>query len=323
MKNFIANFFLLSISLAIVFAIGELASRYVSPVSPGPSIHDLQGNKQKISYVQANNRFRIVTPDYDAETTITRDGYRAPEANGNPDVIFMGDSFTYAQGVKDDEAFPAIFCKAKGYNCANLAVPGSSTLYEVDRLESYIKTKNWRPKLVNFFFFTGNDFRDNLEAAEKRKNGLDYLPVELNQNPAKAEEKGLVKSSIDLGLKYSNLLRVAYYKILPIIRNDPDEAAASLNKALEITKAEFERLHLLSQQYGFDYQLYVIFPEPEIRLDKYQALGEKLQALTDKPMIMLGDLFKQNSGDYFFPSDGHFSVAGNKRLAEFLIKNHK
>ena len=75
---------LLVVSLAIVFAIGEVASSYVSPISPGPEILDLQGNKQQISYVQANNRFRIVTPDYDAETTITRDGYRAPEVKETP-----------------------------------------------------------------------------------------------------------------------------------------------------------------------------------------------------------------------------------------------
>ena len=323
MKNIFGNLLLLFISLAVVFAIGEVASRYVSPISPGPEILDLQGNKQQISYVQENNLFRIVTPDYDAETTITRDGYRAPEAKGSPEVIFIGDSFTYAQGVKDDEAFPAIYCKSKNLNCANLAVPGSSTLYEIDRLEDYLKTRNWRPRQVNFFFFTGNDFRDNLQAAEKRADGQSYLPVELNQNPKRAEDKGLVVSVIDLGLKHSNLLRVAYYKVLPILRNNPEGAAAALNKALQITKAEFERLDSLSQKYGFAYQLYVIFPEPEIRLDKYQTLGEKLQALTDKPMIMLGDLFKQNSEDYFFPSDGHFSVAGNKKLAEFLIKNHK
>ena len=323
MKNIFGNMLLLVVSLAIVFAIGEVASSYVSPISPGPEILDLQGNKQQISYVQANNRFRIVTPDYDAETTITRDGYRAPEVKGNPEVIFIGDSFTYAQGVKDDEAFPAIYCKSKNLSCANLAVPGSSTLYEVDRLEDYLKTRNWRPRQVNFFFFTGNDFGDNLQAAEKRSNGQDYLPVELNQNPKMAEEKGLVESVIDLGLKHSNLLRIAFYKVLPMVRNNPDEASASLNKALQITKAEFERLDSLSKEYGFDYELYVIFPEPEIRLDKYQELGAKLQALTDKPMIMLGDIFKQNSKDYFFPSDGHFSVEGNKRLAEFLINNHK
>ena len=202
----IANLFLLGFSLLIAFAIGEVASRYIAPISPGPSIYDLAGNKQQISYVQPNNLFRIVTPDYDAETSITRDGYRAPAAKGKPEVIFMGDSFTYAQGVKDDEAFPAIYCKTKNLNCANLAVPGSSTLYEVDRLESFLVEKNWRPKKVHFFFFTGNDFGDNIEADEKRSRNEPYEPGELNLNPAKESEKGFVESVIDLGLKHSNLL---------------------------------------------------------------------------------------------------------------------
>ncbi len=321
MKNLFGNLILLSVSLAIVFTVGEVASRYVSPISPGPSILDMDGNKQKISYIEAGQQFRITTPDFDAVTTITKDGYRAPEAKGNPDVIFMGDSFTYAQGVTDDEAFPAIYCKTRGLNCANLAVPGASTLYEVDRLEHFLKIKKWRPKMVHFFFFTGNDFSDNVEAANNRKQGLPYEPVELNTRPSIAEEKGLIKSSFSTGLKYSNLLRVAYFKILPMIRDNPEESNNELDLALEITKSEFARLDKLSHDYTFDYQIYVIHPEPKITHNVYQELDKKLQALTEKPIITLGDLFKKNTKDYFFPSDGHFSIAGNKKLADFLLSN--
>ncbi len=322
MKNLIGNLLLLSISLAIVFVIGEVASRYVTPISPGPSILDMDGNKQKISYIEAGRQFRITTPDFDAVTTITKDGYRAPEAKGNPDVIFMGDSFTYAQGVTDDEAFPAIYCKTRGLNCANLAVPGASTLYEVDRLEHFLKTKKWTPSMVHFFFFTGNDFSDNLGAADNRKQGLPYEPVELNSKTAAVEEdKGPIKSLIALGLKHSNLLRVAYFKILPMIRDDADESADTMTKALEITKAEFARLDKLSNEYAFNYNIYVIHPEPEITHNVYQEIDKKLQAVSNKPVIALGDLFKENTKDYFFPSDGHFSVAGNKKLADFLLSN--
>ena len=315
----IANLFLLGFSLLIAFAIGEVASRYVAPISPGPSILDMAGNKQKISYVEAGSTFRIITPDFDAETSITADGYRSPVANGSPDVIFIGDSFTYAQGVKDNEAFPAIYCSKKQLNCANLSVPGSSTVYEVDRLEKFIVEKNWRPKKVHFFFFTGNDFGDNLDADAKRSNGQPYEPGEMNLNPQQSADKGAVEKIIDLGLKYSNLLRVGYFQILPMIRANPEEDAKNLNKALEITKAEFSRLDALSKQYGFEYQLYTIFTEPEIKLDLYQDLGKKVQAQTDKPIIMLGDLFKENVSDYYFPTDGHFSLEGNAKLAEFLI----
>ncbi len=88
---------------------------------------------------------------------------------------------------------------------------------------------------------------------------------------------------------------------------------------MEITKREFARLDNLSKAYGFEYQLYAIFPEPEIKHDIYKTLGPKIQAQTIRPIIMLGEVFKQNTSDYFFPSDGHFSVKGNKKLAEFLL----
>jgi lysophospholipase L1-like esterase len=301
--------------------VGEVASRYVTPISPGPSILDMDGNKQKISYIEAGKQFRITTPDFDAVTTITKDGYRAPEANGNPDVIFMGDSFTYAQGVTDDETFPAIYCKARGLNCANLAVPGSSTLYEIDRLEHFLKTKKWSPDMVHFFFFTGNDFSDNVEAANNRKQGLPYEPVELNNRPSIAEEKGLIKGAISTGLKYSNLLRVAYFKILPLIRDNAEKSNNTLNESLEITRNEFARLDKLSNDYAFNYKIYIIYPEPEITHNIYQERNKQLQALTEKPIVTLGNLFKKNTKDYFFPSDGHFNVAGNKKLAGFLLAN--
>ena len=177
----------------------------------------------------------------------------------------------------------------------------------------FLVEKNWRPKKVHFFFFTGNDFGDNIEADEKRSRNEPYEPGELNLNPAKESEKGFIESVIDLGLKHSNLLRIAYFQILPMIRISDEEREQTLTKSLAITKQEFSRLEALSKVYGFEYQLYTIFTEPEIKHDLYQSLGKRIQEQTEKPMIMLGDLFKENPSEYFFPSDGHFNVKGNAK----------
>lgn len=318
MKNFISNLLLLLFSIAVMLAIGEVASRIVSPISPGPSILDMQGNKQKISYIEASKQFRIITPDFDATTTITPDGYRAPEVKGNPDTLFIGDSFTYGQGVKDEETFVALYCKKKGIACANLAVPGASTLYEIDRLEHYLKTKHWAPNNVNLFFFTGNDFSDNLDANEKRRQGQSYEPGEINTQSPQTQQKGLRQRLVETGLHYSNLLRVAYYKVLPMLRDDQVKAEASLNKALDITQQEFIRLHKLSEQYAFNYRIFIIFSQQEIQQGLYKQLTDKLKAVSPVSIIPLGDVFKENTADYFFPSDGHFSVAGNEKIAEYL-----
>ena len=318
MKNLPGNLLLLIISLAFILAIAEVISRFVAPISPGPIILDMQGNKQVISYIEPGKQFRISTSDYDAVTTITPDGYRAPQADGAPDTIFIGDSFTYAQGVKDNDAFPAIYCKQRQLNCANLAVPGASTLYEIDRLKQFLKTKNWKPQMVHFFFFTGNDFTDNLDAAAKRSLGQTYEPVELNNGTA-TEDNGLIKQTFGYGLKHSNLLRIAYYKVLPILRNNPEEDRKNLEKSLEIAQKEFNTLEKLSKEYQFDYQIYVIHPRLEITRNLYKELDDELQKIAPRPIIPLVDLFKVNTEKYFFPIDGHLSVAGNKKLAEFLL----
>lgn len=52
---------------------------------------------------------------------------------------------------------------------------------------------------------------------------------------------------------------------------------------------------------------------------KFERLLEVYLSYTPRGFSMLGDVFKQNTSDYFFPSDGHFSVKGNEKLAEFLL----
>ncbi len=321
MKNLTGNLLLLLFSIAIMFAIGEVASRFVSPISPGPSILDLNGNRQKISYIAPGKTFRITTPDYDAQTSITQDGYRSPLAKGNPETIFIGDSFTYAQGVSDQQTFPAIYCKAKGIQCANLGVPGASTLYEADRLEYYLRKKNWSPNYVNLFFFTGNDFTDNLAASANRHKGIDYQPEEINL--ASEEQKSLRQKIVETGLRYSNLLRVAFYKVLPIFRDNPQQSETALNDALKITRTEFLRLNALSEKYAFALRIFIVFPQQEIEQGIYKKLTEKIQSISPVSVIPLGELFKDNTAQYYFPTDGHFNVAGNKRLAEYLLEKHK
>lgn len=324
LKTIVANVGLLSVSVLLVLLVAEAASRYMVPISPGPTLESLSGEPLKHSYIKPGSEYRIITPDYDAPTRITADAYRAPEASGSPDTLFLGDSFTFGQGVKDDEAFPAIYCKAKNLSCANLAVPGSSTLYELDRLESVLKNKGWTPNNVFLFFFTGNDFSDNLAAAEKRDQGLSYEPPELRPEVEKQriQNLSLLKRSVNLTLYYSNLMRVLYYQVLPEVRQqqDPDAHKASFNKALSVSGEAFRRLDRLSNEYAFNYRIFVLYPEPEVRQKAYLSLRRSLQAISPSKIISLGELYAKDIEGQYFPSDGHLTVKGNKTLADFLIQ---
>lgn len=324
LKTIVANLSLLSVSILLVLLVAEAASRYMVPISPGPKLQSLSGEPLKHSYIKPGSEYRIITPDYDAPTRITADAYRAPEAIGNPDTVFLGDSFTFGQGVKDDEAFPAIYCKAKKLSCANLAVPGSSTLYELDRLESVLKNKGWTPNNVFLFFFTGNDFSDNLAAAEKRDQGLSYEPPELRPDveAQRIQNLSLLKRVVNLTLHYSNLMRVLYYQVLPDVRQqqDPDAHKNSFNKALSVSEQAFKRLDRLSNEYAFNYRIFVLYPESEVRQKAYFNIRKSLQSISPTKLISLGELYAQDVEGQYFPSDGHLTVKGNKTLADFLIE---
>ena len=324
-KSILANLTLLSISVITVVGIAEVASRYTVPVSPGPTLLDMDGNKVRQSYVEPSTEFRIITPDFDVPTSITSDGYRAPKAkDNNPSILFVGDSFTYGQGVEDTEVFPHLYCEDKGLSCANLAVPGANTLYEVDRLEYFLKKKGWAPDDVYFFFFTGNDFGDNIWAEEQRAAGKGYEPLELSpeREQAEVDRLPLHKRMMTTGFKYSNLLRVLYFKVLPSLRQKNDVGAheAEMKKALAITKEGFERLDKLSKEYAFNYQIFVLYPETEIRNNLNEGLHDQLQAVAPSKIISLGDIFETDTATQFFPSDGHYTISGNRLLADRLLE---
>lgn len=324
LKSVIANLALLTVSMSIVVVGAEVVSRYVVPISPGPHLLTLDGQPLVQSYMKPDASYRIVTPDFDAETNITSDGYRAPESKGNPDTLFIGDSFTFAQGVTDDKTFPSLYCEEKGLDCANLSVPGASTLYTLDRLESFLDKKGWAPNNVFLFFFTGNDFTDNIWAADQREKGESYEPLELSPEIEHAKKQSLPihKRMVDASLKHSNLMRVLYYKALPAFREqgDPEAANTQLAKSLAITKVEFQRLQALSEEYAFNYKIFVLYAEPEIKQQRHLQLKEDLQNVSSTKIISLGALFADDLGKYYFPSDGHFTESGNQKLSEFLIK---
>ena len=122
------------------------------------------GSRTRSSRAASTARF---SNEYNAIPTITNKGHRVPGVEGNPDVVFPGDSFTYGYGLSDEQTFASLYCKRLNLECVNLGIPGSGTLRQVERLEQYLDRYGWRPREVKLFFFgmssssAGNDFVDN------------------------------------------------------------------------------------------------------------------------------------------------------------------
>ena len=153
----------------IALLLAEATSRLIQPISPGAQKVSLEGVPVS-EWLLPGSVYRQVSTEFDALTTITDKGHRVPATAGGPEVVFIGDSFTFGIGLSDRETFPYLYCHALAIVCANLGKPGASTVEELDFLQRSLDRWGERPQRVKLFMFAmsssflaGNDLADNLE----------------------------------------------------------------------------------------------------------------------------------------------------------------
>lgn len=315
-------------SLLFAVVVAEGLSRVFVPISDLRENIALDGTRIR-DYVQPGVVYRQVSNEYDALTTITDQGHRVPAVAGNPDIIFIGDSFTYGYGLADDETFTAIYCGARGLVCANLGVPGSGTLRQVERLEEFMDRWGWRPREVRLFFFAmsgsfsnGNDFRDNFDRKLRERAG------EAGAGPGTAApaERGGGAAERLIGLqatllRHSNLLRLLKFHAGPLLRSlvVAEPGADRMAVALEATRDALDRLDALSRERGFAYDIFLIVPVQDILRRTAPETLATLDSVSPKPAITTAGIFADAPSEYYFAFDGHLNPAGSRRLAEFLL----
>jgi hypothetical protein len=322
------RFILISVSLLFSLLLGELLTRLLFPISDRRDNITLDG-KTITGFVVPGTTYRQVSNEYDALTTITDKGHRAPGVEGSPDLVFIGDSFTFGYGLNDGETFPSLYCAEAGRACANLGLPGSGTLKQVERLEEFITRYQWHPREVRLFFFgmsgsfsAGNDFVDNYNRAITREAREQGEPVKAGQ------PRGFTERVIGLQgviLKYSNLARMLKFYAGPRLKAmfvaEPGEQR--MLKAVESTRTSLQQLDELSRRAGFEYSIYLLVPVQDILRGTYQDTLATLQSVSPKPVVTTAELFLDSPAQYYFAFDGHLNPKGSKRVADFLISSDK
>jgi hypothetical protein len=320
---------LLSVSLLISLLLAELLTRLFFPLSDRRDNIALDG-KTLNSFVEPGTAYRQVSNEYDALTTITDKGYRAPAVEGSPDLVFIGDSFTFGYGLNDAETFPSLYCAAVGRSCANLGSPGTGTLKQVERLEQYIDLWQWRPREVRLFFFgmsgsfsAGNDFVDNYNqeiTREARQQGQPRTEDE--------QSRGFTERVIGLQrvlLRHSNLARTLKYYAGPLVKSmfvaEPGEER--MHKALESTRTSLQRLDELSRRAGFEYSIYLLVPVHDILRGTYTDTLATLQSVSPRQVVPTAEQLLDSPAQYYYAFDGHLNPKGSKRIADFLISRDK
>lgn len=311
------------LSLLACLLLLELGSRWWMPISPGARLVAVDGQplgfRAEDLRMSPNRVFRQISQEYDVTVTTTPQGHRAPAVEGNPDLVFIGDSFTFGVGIDDEQTFAALYCKRAGLICANLGRGGTGTRRQLDILEDFLVQENWRPGEVKLFLMAmtsslmaGNDLVDNLresrgvlrevpdEGGSWRKRLIDY------RRPALAR---------------SNLLRVLYYRFGPDLRTalSPAPSTERLADALRETRLQLERFDRLSRRYGFRYRIYLIHPVQDLLAGTYEATTSRLSDVAPGGSIIdTADVLSDRPKTYYYPYDGHLNMRGAARIAELL-----
>jgi hypothetical protein len=324
--------FLLSFSLIVALGLAEVLARVFLPITDGRENVTMDGVPIQ-DWFEPGMVYRQVSNEYDAVTTITEKGHRVPGAQGNPEVIFVGDSFTYGFGLSDDETFAGLYCKHMQRACVNLGIPGSGTLKQLERLETFIDQWGWRPKEVKWFFFgmsgsfsAGNDFVDNYDRYVREH----AAPISDKQGSARqaisARPEGSMVERIigwqEAILGHSTLMRRAKFYWGPMLKSlvVADPGKDRMATALLATKESFSRLDALSRRVGFDYTIYLIVPVQDVIRGTYGETLRALNSVTPKPAVATAELYLENPQQFYFAFDGHINVEGSRRIADFLLK---
>lgn len=327
-KSFMSNLLVFILGLIVAMILSEIITRIFLPVFPGIVKLDENGAELVISTVEPNSIYRQYSQEFDVITTITKEGYRVPEASDNPDIIFIGDSFTFGQGLKDDDTFVMRYCKQRNLSCMNLGVPGSGTIEEIDRLEEFLTKKGIKPKKVilsmmvmTSFLGSGNDLNDNLQVleyrTEKKTNLQQYQHAEASES--------MIRKFAEYAFRYSNLARVMKFYFLPIIKNSiviaPEKSR--LQEALSVAKDQLNRLEKMSKQFQFKYQTVLFYPVQDITRGTHLETTAHIQAISPITINSSADVLLPNPSQYYFSMDGHFNEKGSKKIVELLLSLDK
>lgn len=309
------------LGLVVSLLIAEAVSRYIMPLAPGARLLGAGGQEESLfsepSRIAPSLNLTQVAPEFAVKMSTTALGYRGPDAGASPEVVFIGDSFTFGTGLTDTETISSLYCEGKQIQCANLGVPGSGTAVQINTLEHFLVQHEWRPKTVIIMplmmtqaLFAGNDLEDNLQyAATSAVAGADRS----SESTAASIQRWAIKRS--------NLVRLIKFRMGGALRNivTPKFDVERLQDALKETTRQFDRLRKLACLYSFQVRVVLLHPMQSIARNYSSETLRQLQMVV--PWSRIEDtagLFLPDPSRFYYSFDGHFNSKGSLLVANYL-----
>ena len=317
----------------IVFLVGlvaiELTLRQFLPLPPhGGEYRDRNGNAVRIARDVDSPTPRLdvrhLASEFAAHVRTSELGFRKmSNESAEPDLLFLGDSFTFGHGVSDDEVFSEVLCGRRGLSCLNLGRSGTQTFDQVRLLRNAIAAHQLQPKAIVLTMLTacwlgvaGNDLGDNLVFYRNTRRGqLDpgrppLLRAGLDPSDLLRTLQGWLGgfeiTKRVMMVASSGLKRGAY----------ACSAAADLDPAADATSVALQELAQLGEAKGFTVKVVVIHPFQDLdggfRASE-TAVGRALPSSFD--CIGTGAKFR---AEHYYPYDGHLNASGHANLAGTL-----
>ena len=287
-----------------------------------------------------NSSYRVRSSEYDVNVMTNTLGFRDDEWTSTTGTVALGDSFTQAIGVKKEQRFTELL------GMKNTGVGGYSTCNEYLVLKSLPQL----PSRTVLFFYTGNDFNENIDGAPRRPVctfdiGGNFQDVTQPKNivVSKSLTNRLILET-NLGSLVMNKLRFSpiVFTVSKWFGIKSDYAAVHLFE--KSRRAENEILFAKTYPIikGIDkltgHKLTVVIIPQRIQVDTavWDSIAKKygynqndydmtmpnreLDAYLEKQGIPFVDLYDylKTYNNLYYPSDGHLNAEGHKKVAEVL-----
>jgi hypothetical protein len=328
----VARFAKIATIQAVIFIGGlvaiELVLRQFLPLpAHGGEYRDASGNPVRIARdadtMQPRLNVRHVASEFSAQIQTDDLGYRKmSKENLAPDLLFLGDSFTFGHGVSDDQVFSEVFCTKRGATCLNLGRSGTNTFDQVRLLRYGIDTHKLRPKTVVVTMLAacwlgvaGNDLGDNLAFyRDSRRSDVAMPLVRAGFAPSPTETLRGLQGWLGNFEITKRLLIVVSSGVKRGVYGCSN--AAELDAAANATSIALGELDGVAKEYGFKVIVTVIHPFQDLDGGFRASEATVGRALPQSfGCIPTGARFRN---DQYFPYDGHFNPAGHANLAAIL-----
>ena len=280
----------------------------------------------------------VPTPNYARRTRRPGRGHYSTNAlgarmwgshPGSPRILFVGDSFTQASDVSNDETYYARFARLSGLDTYAIGASGYGTLQERKLLERVLRVSGLRPD-VFVLQFCGNDFVDNSPTLERESiafaqrirpyrdlaRGDVYTLGNNRLFVAALRWSAVFRSALTLTENVLYRTRHGYYlDLLP-----REVKAAAYDESVHVTGvllAEMRRL-VQGSAYAFNCQ-----DDKLNTFDQSAAFAALARAAGFTPLVGARRFVENGPGGaagVLAADGGHLNAVGHQRLAGFLFR---